>query len=235
MSSQSCNKSIITAESMICSLANACDGANSVDGNGFSKIDSHFGKSLAEFASHNKPWSAKQAAAATKLIKKYQRQLGGKDFIDEWLKSPKFANIPSSPDSAQSQLPNDRKLTSVESFAVFKFNYNLEIVTALKSIKGEKNGKKYWAAWDCSSKSWTVPVNGSSIIHIMEIANKFKFDIEDRFVQYLDKIQEQTAESNTHLILNDNRHITVAGDMIVISVADVEILAEFEKALVGLK
>ncbi len=52
-------------------LASYCDGANALDGMGFSKIDTAIGHSLAEF----KTLSAKQAVIAKKLIIKYKRQL----------------------------------------------------------------------------------------------------------------------------------------------------------------
>lgn len=52
-------------------LAGVCDGANSLDENGFAKFDTAFGHSLAERAS----LSQAQAACAIKLAVKYRRQL----------------------------------------------------------------------------------------------------------------------------------------------------------------
>lgn len=53
-------------------LAACCDGAASVDGQGFSKIDVQIGKSLAA----NRSLSPKQAALGMRLCRKYRRQLG---------------------------------------------------------------------------------------------------------------------------------------------------------------
>jgi len=52
-------------------LASRCDGAYAIDGQGFNKMDSSFGKKLASTFS----LTPKQAAAGQKLVRKYQRQL----------------------------------------------------------------------------------------------------------------------------------------------------------------
>ena len=212
-----------------------CDGAFSVDGMGFNKIDTPFGHSLAERANRGQPWTRKQAAAAIKLIRKYQQQLGGKDFVDNWIKNPVFKQEPidpSLPISDNTQF-TDRNLVSNDLNAVFKFNYNMDIVAAIKTIRGVHKERKYWAAWDPTLKIWTVPVNETSITDIMDLAKKFKFNIEQRFTDYLAKIHEKTNESHTMLALNGGRNITVAGDMIIISVNNAGILAEFEQQLLG--
>jgi SNF2 family DNA or RNA helicase len=53
-------------------LSSFCDGANSIDGMGFSKIDARIGHSLASFNSLTK----KQAVIARKLCIKYRKQTG---------------------------------------------------------------------------------------------------------------------------------------------------------------
>ena len=53
-------------------LSNVCDGAQAVDGCGFSKLDVAVGKSLAAQST----LSPKQAALGQKLVAKYRRQLG---------------------------------------------------------------------------------------------------------------------------------------------------------------
>lgn len=55
-----------------------CDGANAIDGKGFSKFDTGFGCYLAE----QEDLTAQQSAAAEKMIRKYHRQLGA-DFL-QW-------------------------------------------------------------------------------------------------------------------------------------------------------
>ena len=53
-------------------LAAMCDGAHSVDGSGFNKCDSQFGKGLSRQAT----LSPRQAAVAERLCRKYRRQIG---------------------------------------------------------------------------------------------------------------------------------------------------------------
>jgi len=222
--------STLTVESMICTLAGMCNGASTYDGAGFSKVDVNFGHSLAERASENRAWTEKQAHAAIKLIKKYQRQLGGAELIDNWLLSPVFKNNPVDP--LVSDTTCTRKLYSKETDAEFSFDYNAELVAAIKTeLKGEHKNKKFWASWNSVSKSWTVPVNETSIWHIMDLAERFEFQIEKRFIDYFERIKEKTANSRTMLSLNGNRHIVCAGDTIIISINNAAILEEFENEL----
>lgn len=53
-------------------LASYCDGARALDGWGFSKVDAHIGKSLADCPR----LTPKQAALGQRLVRKYRRQLG---------------------------------------------------------------------------------------------------------------------------------------------------------------
>ena len=53
-------------------LAGMCDGAASLDGCGFNKLDAKFGRALA----HLTTLSQRQAAVAARLCKKYRRQIG---------------------------------------------------------------------------------------------------------------------------------------------------------------
>jgi hypothetical protein len=53
-------------------LAGMCDGARNIDGCGFNKLDSKFGKALAYLPT----LSQRQAAVAARLCRKYRRQIG---------------------------------------------------------------------------------------------------------------------------------------------------------------
>lgn len=65
-------KQIEAAREGLRKLDGVCDGAQALDGQGFNKWDSRFGKELA----FNSEWTPKQAEFAIKLCVKYQRQLG---------------------------------------------------------------------------------------------------------------------------------------------------------------
>jgi len=222
-----------TAEALICSLAGVCNGASTWDGSGFSKLDASFGHSLADKAANSRPWTTKQALAALKLVRKYRKQLGGDDFINKWLETPVFKMTPA--DQAFTKAtdhPNSRKLYSQDQNAIFTFVYDADLVSAIKTtLKGEHKSKRFWASWDPIAKSWSVPVNETSIWNIMELAERFDFEIEPRFVDYFDKVKEKTAESRTMLAVNDGRHIVLVDDTIMISVNNAAILEEFENEL----
>lgn len=225
-----------TAESLICQLAGVCNGAATWDGAGFSKFDTHFGHSLAQRAQSGRVWTVKQAEAALKLLRKYQRQLGGAAFMDAWLANPVFATQPWDPvapvAATETALPvNDRKLTSRDDNAVFKFKYDAGLVAAIKALRGEHRGRKFWAAWDAANREWTAPVNETSIAGIMALAEKFQFEVEQRFADYVAKVQAKTAPDAMMLSLNGGQHVGLMGDSIVINIDDAGILAEFEREL----
>lgn len=224
----------ITAEEMICSLAGMCNRASTTDGAGFSKMDADFGHSLAQWANQGRTWTNKQACAALKMLRKYQRQLGGKEFMDGWLKNPIFRCQPINtdvPSNNETMSHPDRVLSSNGSNAVFSFRYDAALVSDIKNIRGMHRDRKFWANWEPVSKTWLVPVNETSIWSIMDVAEKHGFTIEERFLSYLDQVREKTEESRTMLALNDGRNVVMVGNTIVISIADAAILEEFEREL----
>ena len=230
-----------TVETMLMSLAGVCDGANQLDDAGFSGADVAIGHSLANRAAQGRAFTVKQASMAIKLVNKYRRQLGGSQYILEWIKNPVFKLPPIDPSAPVSDarpitlvnpvVTNDRKITSRDQTAVFAFKYDADVVASVKAIRGEHKGQKFWAAWDSNAKIWTVPVNETSIFPIMEVANRFGFDIEDRFKAYLSKIETKTEESKIMLAINDGQHVTVADDSIIIAVDNAAILKELEDVL----
>lgn len=232
---------IFTVESAICTLAGVCDYAHDKDGVGFNGGDAEFGHAMANRAIGGRPYTVKMAQACLKMIRRYQRQLGGKDFIENWIKNPVFKLPPIDPSAPVSDarpitlvnpvVINDRKISSRDKTAVFAFKYDADVVASVKAIRGEHKGQKFWAAWDSNAKIWTVPVNETSIFPIMEVANRFGFDIEDRFKAYLSKIETKTEESKIMLAINDGQHVTVADDSIIIAVDNAAILKELEDVL----
>ena len=76
-----------------------------------------------------------------------------------------------------------------------------------------------------------MPVNETSIVGIMALAERFHFDVEQRFTDYVARIKAKTAPDAMMLALNGQQHVAVMGDSIVINVDDAAILAEFEREL----
>jgi hypothetical protein len=74
-------------------------------------------------------------------------------------------------------------------------------------------------------------VNESSIWSIMDVADKFEFEVEDRFTTYLERVREKTEESRVHLMLTGGQHVTLAGDTLIVSVDNAAILKEIEDEL----
>jgi hypothetical protein len=227
-----------TVEGMIMSLAGVCDGAVQHDGQGFSGADTEFGHSLAQRAQQGRPYTVKQAQGALKLVNKYRRQLGGPVVVKNFLEQPVFKMAPLDPlapkpeaEADAEQPHNNRRLTSQDKLAVFQFPYNAEIVAAVKNIRGTHKGEKFWASWDGANKRWTIPVNESSINPIMQLAERFEFEVEARFTAYLERVNEKLAESRVHLALNEGQHVSLADDEIIISVDNLAILEEFKHVL----
>ncbi|MHC5823679.1 MAG: SNF2-related protein, partial [Nostoc sp.] len=70
---QNCDRRL---ERAICYLSSQCDGASSIDGQGFNKADSSFGHWLASQIQQQRPLLQAHATAAYKMIQKYSKQLG---------------------------------------------------------------------------------------------------------------------------------------------------------------
>ena len=232
-----------TVEGMICKLAGMCDGATQTDGQGFNKIDSQFGKSLAEQAATGQPWSAKQAQAALKLIRRYSRQLGGAPVVQAFLTRPVFRREPLDPSAPKaedqvSKPSNNRRLTSRDQTAVFSFRYEPQLVEAVKTIRGEHKGAGYRISWDPATKTWAVPVNSTSIMQIMSVALVWEFEIEERFLVYHEQIKrrlEQIApaaeESRVASSLGYSTGIRVQDGQLIVVCEDASTLAQFNQAL----
>ncbi len=230
-----------TAERMIQRLAGVCNGASSWDGAGFSKMDTEFGHSLAQRAAQGRAWSEKQAAAALKLINKYRKQLGGAAYVQQWLMNPVFAMMPlgvAAVGAAKMPAQSNRTLASQDKTAVFRFSYNMDIVSHIKQIRGEHKGVKFWATWHADSKSWHVPVNEASITPIMTLARDWEFEIEPRFETYYSQVQQKLSavvgaaeESKMAQAMGYEHGVNVQADMLVIQHDNPQVLAEFQAAL----
>jgi hypothetical protein len=101
----------------------------------------------------------------------------------------------------------------------------------MKTIRGSHGDKRFYASWDPQNKVWTVPVNTTSIWPIMDVAERFRFSVEERFNEYVRKIQTKTSDSRMMLALNGGQNIVVDDGMITIAIADPVILKEFQDAL----
>lgn len=232
-----------TVEGMICSLAGVCDGARQHDHQGFSGADSDFGHSLAQRAQQGRAFTLKQAQGALKLVNKYRRQLGGAAVVQAFLTRPVFrmepldASAPRAQDTP-SKSCNNRHLTSRDQTAVFSFRYEPRLVEAVKSIRGEHKGARYRSNWDPASKTWTVPVNSTSIMQIMSVALEWEFEIEERFCAYhqqvkarLEQLAPAAEESRVASSLGYSTGIRVQDGQLIVVCEDASLLAQFDQRL----
>ena len=65
----------MTVQEAILYLSSKCDGAKQLDGQGFNKHDAQFGHSLARQLRLGRDLTMSQYYAASKMIKKYYKQL----------------------------------------------------------------------------------------------------------------------------------------------------------------
>lgn len=131
-------------------LADRCDGASAVDGQGFSKIDSDFGKSLAG----QSLWTPKQAEAAIKLLQRYKGQLAAAGF-DVGTLFNNHAPTPSTgnPVPVQPQSRGPRKTAKLVEDEVVEiwFDFDSSVVEFVKTLPGRRFQS------DGKGKYWTVP------------------------------------------------------------------------------
>jgi len=123
-------------------LAWRCDEAISKDGCGFNKIDSAFGKSLAE----RERWTKRQAQAALEMLKKYQGQLQAGGFDIEKLFDGSEITYPHLQQEKVKQMNVVKKVD--DRTMEIRYRFNQEILQLVKSLPGRRfhPDKKYWTA-----------------------------------------------------------------------------------------
>lgn len=160
-------------------LANVDDHARSLDGCGFSKFDTDFGRSLAERRPES--WSPRMAHAAWRMLRRYRRQLStyGIDYgsIPE-PPDPRKPETPAEyrkPDSAgprPAATPGSSGRVSFEAGQLaVRFPYSAGLVQKMREIPGR--------AWDSAAKAWRVALLERSIEKIHSLAREANFEIED--------------------------------------------------------
>ncbi len=160
-------------------LAGMCDGANSLDGCGFNKVDTRFGKDLAERTS----LTPKQAVAAQKMLRKYKRQLLNGGF-DEQALFGEVINTEKQERKEQVKRTNGnggcgtKKVTVVDGKLLkIEFPFSYETLEVVKSIPGRRfHG-------NANPKHWTAPISGDAI----EILSKDGFELAPELQKILNR------------------------------------------------
>jgi SNF2 family DNA or RNA helicase len=152
-------------------LADRCDYASSVDGEGFNKIDSGFGKDLAG----RSQLTFRQALAAHKMLKKYRGQLQGRgvDFDSIPVPSPEEIEVkPKSERKIQAgKIARLKDIKTIELvFSGDDFHKTLEQVRTLPGRKFNKDTKK-----------WTAPASKIIVNKLISFGFTISNDVEDLF------------------------------------------------------
>lgn len=103
---------------------------------------------------------------------------------------------------------NPRKLRAQGSTAYWDFPFDREIINAVKAINGECYDRKFRSEWNKvrgSGSRWMTPVNEVSIFMIIETAEKYDFDIEQRFYDYYQRVTEKWKNASYNVDIKDGK------------------------------
>lgn len=135
-------------------LKSRCDGASSLDGQGFNGWDRRFVDDV--MLRPPATWSPKLLEALRKMLKKYRNQLEGMGI--NWAQIP-FAELGQVPSAeakpAYQEQPRVLKLEKIGNKVALSFPYNPALVTAIRDVPGRE--------WDGGGKRWLLPLTTSAI------------------------------------------------------------------------
>lgn len=165
-------------------LTGVCDGAYSVDGQGFNKIDSTFGRSLA----CQENWTVKQAEAAIKMLRKYKGQIQKAGIDVNKLFDGKAIVVNEAPrrrTKAPVKAPvNDKKTAVLENKKIkIQFPFDYETLKAVKEIPGRR-------FHDTEPKHWTAPISHKAVKILIEN----KFEIDPKLISSLKETPDETPK-----------------------------------------
>lgn len=155
-------------------LSTVCDGAMSLDGQGFNGRDTAFGKSLAA----QPEWSPKQAAIAWKMLQTYRVQLGRMDIDISDVTQPD-ANAPRKPVEKPVEKVERKAVVLERNIVGFIFPYDAALLPLLRG----------WASWQkpLVMKAWQVVVGDSDKAKkVLDFAKNNNFVVSDEVKDVLD-------------------------------------------------
>jgi SNF2 family DNA or RNA helicase len=151
-----------------------CDGANTIDGKGFNKIDSRFAHSLVTCQN----MSNKQYKASLMMLAKYRKQLEGFNItlpsmydLDKELKMTKIV---------MSAKIEKRILDLSDAGVIVDFEYNSEIKNTMDSIIP-------FGKWNPDNKTWLFRIE--QLDEIMEKLIPYGFTASDNLKQKLEEMK----------------------------------------------
>jgi len=179
-------------------LAQRCDGAGTRDGQGFNKLDTSFGHSLADQIEAGRSLTDNQHRAAIKMMAKYIGQLTnadiglpiGKGELDDWLET-RADILDSQPETCDGQIWVEDETVVVKLGSSYR-KY-LDTVKAI-GAKPEKNIGGV-AKYNFQSQIWTLPIDW--LIETIQALPDFQLDAIA--LQIYQKMQEEKAAADAKL------------------------------------
>lgn len=163
-----------TLERAISSLLGVCDGASSLDGQGFNGVDAGYARHL-----NSKPeWSRLDAQNANKMLRKYRRQLAGFGIDYEQL----AGTIQNYPERFTRLQRNEILLSGNQIQIVFKYNPDLvEKVKKIPTADYKPDGKM---------KFWTITPTAEALAALDEFIAENDFSVSEIIGDYLENLRQ---------------------------------------------
>ena len=166
-------------EQAVQELSSRCDGAGTEDGQGFNKVDSRFGRSMA--ARPYEKWSPKQQRAIWRMLQKYRNQLAGYGIT--------YADIPEPPEpDAKPGRPALKYMAIKAGNILVQFDYRPDIVAAMKDFP--KQNRRYQP----DTKTWLIIPAPHIIDDVVDFASRYDFEVEQTVYDLLSNLVENQKE-----------------------------------------
>lgn len=166
-------------------LAEQCDHAVTIDNKGFNKMDAGFGKDLAK----RERWTKRQAEAALKMIKKYQKQLKIGEIDVEKLFDGSEVTYPhlqpvngEGPPKLQKTTTPKRTVKVKDGKMEIRFPYSNDLLNIIRSIPGRR--------FNNVEKFWTAPISPDGV----EKLQKAGFEIDPTLEEYLKQVKARRVQ-----------------------------------------
>lgn len=159
-----------------------------------SDFDQKIALSLGEQCLMDKPFTAKQADIAIRLLRKYRSQFisDGHPGIIEILNNPIFKH--------PFRIVDQQKLVYVDHATKkfkLKFPYDQDLVTKIRGQNSRKGMFK--SEWDADAKQWVMELNEESLKFIMDCLVDRNFDVTEEIQDFIEKYQEITEDFEKYI------------------------------------
>ena len=159
-----------------------------------SDFDQKIAHSLGEQCLLDKPFTAKQADIAIRLLRKYKSQyiaLGHTSII-EILDNPIYKH--------PFRIVDTQRLVYVDHATKkfkLKFPFDQDLVTKIRGLNTRKGMFK--SEWDADAKQWTMELNEESLKFIIDYLQDKNFDVTEEIQNFIEKYHEITENFEKYI------------------------------------